>query len=227
LLHAQQEKKELEEKLLSLKKQTCETDSHSFTQELQRCVDDLTQAHVKIDEQNTELVKKEEELRALKRTSRDKEKELEAEIEKLKDQAKQDKEQLSKELQKTQQLSDVLTALHSPQSSASSQDPNKDRFLDLQETNTRLRERIAHMSMLQSSRSDSDASDALEEENRSLKMQLEEVRRGASRLSHEKEELSRQLEERERERESLRRGKQELEEQKRLLDRALEKMNKD
>lgn len=67
-------------------------------------MDDLTQAHVKIDEQNTELVKKEEELRALKRTSRDKEKELEAEIEKLKDQAKQDKEQLSKELQKTQQV---------------------------------------------------------------------------------------------------------------------------
>ncbi|XP_027010732.1 cingulin isoform X2 [Tachysurus fulvidraco] len=215
LLHAQQEKKELEEKLLSLKKQTCETDSHSFTQELQHCVDDLTQAHLKIDEQNTELVKKEEELRAMKRNSRDKENELEAEIEKLKDQAKQDKEKLSKELQKTQQ------------SSASSQDPNKDHDLDLQETNTRLRERIAHMSMLQSSRPDSDASDALEEENRSLKVQLEEVRRGASHLSHEKEELSRQLEERERERESLRRGKQELEEQKRLLDRALEKMNKD
>ncbi|KAK2864480.1 hypothetical protein Q7C36_003634 [Tachysurus vachellii] len=187
LLHAQQEKKELEEKLLSLKKQTCETDSHSFTQfqELQHCVDDLTQAHLKIDEQNAELVKKEEELRALKRTSRDKEKELEAEVEKLKDQAKKDKEELSKELQKTQQ------------------------------------------SLLQSSRPDSDASDALEDENRSLKMQLEEVRHDASRLSHEKEKLSRQLEERERERESLRRGKQELEEQKRLLDRALEKMNKD
>ncbi|XP_060760973.1 cingulin isoform X2 [Neoarius graeffei] len=214
LLQAQQEKKELEEKLLSLKKQTCETDSLTRVQELQRCLDDLKTAHLKVDEQKAELAKKEEELQTLKRTSQNKEQELEAEIDKLKVQSKKDKEELSKVIEKTQQ------------SLLSSQDPTKDT-VDLQEANTRLRERIAHMSRLHSSLSDTEASDILEEENRHLKTQLEEMRRATSRLCHEKEELNHQLEEKEKERETLRRGKADLEEQKRLLDRTLEKVNKD
>lgn len=48
-----------------------------------------------------------------------------------------------------------------------------------------------------------------------------------SRLGQEKDEISRRLEEREREREALRRGKSDLEEQKRLLDRSLDKINKE
>ncbi|KAF5888834.1 cingulin-like isoform X2, partial [Clarias magur] len=216
LLQAQQEKKELEEKLLSLKKQTCETDSHSSSQvqERQRSLDDLKQARLKIDEQKAELVMKEEELRSVQRSSQTKEQELQAEINKLKEQSKRDTEELSRVL-KTQQ------------SLLSAQDPTTDSTLDLQEANTRLRERIARMSRLQTSLPDTDASDALEEENRSLRTQLEEARRAASRLSHEKEELNRQVEEKEKEREALRRGKANLEEQKRLLDRALDKMNKD
>ena len=73
----------------------------------------------------------------------------------------------------------------------------------------------------------SDTEQALEDENRSLKSQLEEARRAASRAGKEKEELSRRLEERDLEREVLKRGKSDLEEQKRLLDRALEKINKE
>lgn len=69
--------------------------------------------------------------------------------------------------------------------------------------------------------------EALEDENRSLKSQLEEAKRGAARLSKERDELTRRLEERDLEREVLRRGKTDLEEQKRLLDRALEKMTKE
>lgn len=69
--------------------------------------------------------------------------------------------------------------------------------------------------------------EALEDENRSLKSQLEEAKRGAARLSKERDELTRRLEERDLEREALRRGKTDLEEQKRLLDRALEKMTKE
>lgn len=72
-----------------------------------------------------------------------------------------------------------------------------------------------------------EAVEALEDENRSLKTQLDEAKRGNVRLSKEKDELGRRLEERELEREALRRGKIDLEEQKRLLDRALEKMNKE
>ena len=73
----------------------------------------------------------------------------------------------------------------------------------------------------------SDTEQALEDENRSLRSQLEEARRAASRAGKEKEELSRRLEERDVEREVLKRGKSDLEEQKRLLDRALEKINKE
>ncbi|XP_008336396.2 cingulin-like [Cynoglossus semilaevis] len=69
--------------------------------------------------------------------------------------------------------------------------------------------------------------EALQDENRSLKSQLEEAKRGVSRLTKEKDELARRLEERDLEREALRRGKSELEEQKRLLDRALEKISKE
>lgn len=72
-----------------------------------------------------------------------------------------------------------------------------------------------------------EAVEALEDENRSLKSQLEETKRGATRLSKERDELTRRLEERDLEREVLRRGKNDLEEQKRLLDRALEKINKE
>lgn len=72
-----------------------------------------------------------------------------------------------------------------------------------------------------------EAVEALEDENRSLKTQLEEAKRGVTRLSKEKEDLSRRLEERDLERETLRRGKNDLEEQKRLLDRALDKINKE
>lgn len=72
-----------------------------------------------------------------------------------------------------------------------------------------------------------EAVEALENENRSLKTQLEEAKRGTTRLSKERDELTRRLEERDLEREALRRGKSDLEEQKRLLDRALEKINKE
>lgn len=67
----------------------------------------------------------------------------------------------------------------------------------------------------------------LEDENRSLKSQLEEGKRAATRQSKEKDELIRRLEERDLEREALKRGKSDLEEQKRLLDRALDKINKE
>lgn len=53
------------------------------------------------------MVKKEEELQTLKRTSQNKEQELEAEIDKLKVQSKKDKEELSKVIEKTQQVSCV------------------------------------------------------------------------------------------------------------------------
>ncbi|XP_051527713.1 cingulin-like isoform X2 [Myxocyprinus asiaticus] len=215
LLQAQQEKKQLEEKLFTIKKQSDETDSHPLTQELQRCRDDLKRAQSELHKQKSEAAKKEEELKSVMRANEKREKELKVEIDRLEDQLKKDKVELSKALEKTQQSS-VLEQ---------SQDAGSN--LELQEANARLRERIARMTRLQSSVPDSSSSDVLEEENRSLRNQLEESRRTASRLGQEKDEFSRRLEEREREREYLRKGKSELEEQKRLLDRALEKINKE
>lgn len=74
---------------------------------------------------------------------------------------------------------------------------------------------------------DNETLEVLEDENRTLKSQLEEAKRGASRLSKERDELTQRLEEKDLEREALKRGKSDLEEQKRLLDRALEKINKE
>ncbi|XP_018925741.2 cingulin-like isoform X1 [Cyprinus carpio] len=209
LLQAQQEKEELEEKLLAVKKQTDETDSNCL---MRQCRDDLKKALSEVEKQKAETAKREEELKKVSRANENREKELKAEIDRLIDQSKKDKEELAKILEKTKQ----------PSTSEQSQESN----LELQEANARLRERIARMTRLHSSVPDS-SSDVLEDENRSLRNQLEESRRAASRLGQEKEELSRRLEEREREREALRRGKSDLEEQKRLLDRALEKISKE
>lgn len=88
-----------------------------------------------------------------------------------------------------------------------------------------------HADLLQSklprSSDPSEELDALEDENRALKSQLEDAKRGAGRLAKERDELSRRLEERELEREVLKKGKVDLEEQKRQLDRALEKITKE
>uniref|UniRef100_A0A4W6FE53 Cingulin b n=1 Tax=Lates calcarifer TaxID=8187 RepID=A0A4W6FE53_LATCA len=179
--------------------------------ELQRCHDDLKRARADLDKQKGELDEKSEALQALKKASGEKEAELLSEISRLKEQSQKDKAELEKAFEKT-------VVDHSTNQ-------------ELQETNTRLRERLARMTRLHSSvpRSSEaeDALEALEDENRSLKSQLEEAKRGATRLSKERDELTRRLEERDLEREALRRGKSDLEEQKRLLDRALEKINKE
>ncbi|TSO05443.1 Cingulin [Bagarius yarrelli] len=108
---------------------------------------------------------------------------------------------------------------------------SEDRELELQAEIEKLKEQANRENMMQpwlySSLPNTEASDALEKEIRYLKMELEEARRTASRLNHEKEEFSRQLEGKEKERETLRKDKAELEEQRRLLDQTLEKINKD
>ncbi|XP_055973605.1 cingulin isoform X2 [Sorex fumeus] len=62
---------------------------------------------------------------------------------------------------------------------------------------------------------------------RALEARLEEAQRGLSRMGQERQDLARALEEEGKQREALRRGKAELEEQKRLLDRTVERLNKE
>ncbi|XP_067111419.1 cingulin isoform X3 [Osmerus mordax] len=214
LLRARLEKDEFEEELkklqISMKKIPVLDDTDS--PDPQRRHDDIKQTRSELDKQRAESRKKEEDLRALRAASEEKEARLSAEIDRLKDQSQRDRDELQKALEKTKELD---------------QESTKETNLELQETNTRLRERLARMRLHSSVPLSSDTEQALEDENRSLRSQLEEARRAASRTGKEKEELSRRLEERDLEREVLKRGKSDLEEQKRLLDRALEKINKE
>ncbi|KAK5911040.1 hypothetical protein CgunFtcFv8_005252 [Champsocephalus gunnari] len=221
LLKSQLEKDEFEGELKahrdSLKKQMLASDDN-LAEELRRCHDDLKRARTDLDKQKSELDVKREALEALKKASGDKEAELLSELRKLKEQSQIDKAELEK-------------ANESSVGSSGKTVVDYGTNLELQESNTRLRERLARMTRLHSSAPRSpeteEVVDALEDENRSLKTQLEEARRGVTRLGKERDELTRQVEDRDMEREALRRGKTDLEEQKRLLDRALEKISKE
>uniref|UniRef100_A0A8C3A2E1 Cingulin b n=1 Tax=Cyclopterus lumpus TaxID=8103 RepID=A0A8C3A2E1_CYCLU len=189
----------------------------AYPKELRHCHEDLKRAGADLDKQKVELDEEREKLRALKKASGEKKAELLSEISRLKEE--KDKAELEKANEKVQLGSSGKTVV------------DHGANLELQEANTRLRERLARMTRLHSSAPRSleaeEAVEALEDENRSLKTHLEEAKRGATRLSKEKDELSRRLEERDLEREALRRGKTDVEEQKRLLDRALDKINKE
>uniref|UniRef100_A0A3Q1GAC8 Cingulin b n=1 Tax=Acanthochromis polyacanthus TaxID=80966 RepID=A0A3Q1GAC8_9TELE len=208
--------KDLQDSVLAVKKQAPD-DNRSSAEELRCCHDDLKRTRADLDKQKGELDEKNEALQALRRASGEKEAELKSEIVRLKEQSQKDKAELEKAVEK---------AKESAGSTGKSVVDGTNQ--ELQETNARLRERLARLTRLHSRSSEVDeAVEALEDENRSLKTQLEEAKRGATRLGKERDELTRRLEERDLEREALRRGKSDLEEQKRLLDRALEKINKE
>ncbi|KAM4630399.1 cingulin isoform 1-T2 [Polymixia lowei] len=213
------ELKDLQDSLMAMKKQMPGFDyEHSYAEDLRGCHDDLKRTRADLDKQKAEFDKKSEELQALRKASEEREAELRSEIDGLKDQSQKDKAELEK-------AKEVLVG-SSPRSQVD-QGTNQ----ELQEANTRLRERLSRMTRLHSSMplgsEAEEAVEALEDENRSLKSQLEEAKRGGSRLGKERDELHRRLEERDLERDALRRGKNDLEEQKRLLDRALEKISKE
>ncbi|CAL8298104.1 unnamed protein product [Lota lota] len=210
----QAELKDLQDSVSSMKKQMPGVDGEHF----ERWHDDLKQTRAELDKQKAEFDQKCAELQALRKTSEEMEVGLRSEISRLKDQSQSDKAELEK-AKESLAGSSVRPAVE--QESAQ----------ELQEANARLRERLSRMtkrsSTLPLSPGAEEAVEVLEDENRTLKTQLEEAKRGLARLGKEKEELGRRLDERDQEREALRRGKIELEEQKRLLDRALDKINKE
>uniref|UniRef100_A0A8C6SBY8 Cingulin b n=1 Tax=Neogobius melanostomus TaxID=47308 RepID=A0A8C6SBY8_9GOBI len=181
--------------------------------ELRRCHEDLKRARGDLDKQKGETSDKTEALQTLRKSSAAKEAELQQEIKKLKEQAQKDGD----ELERVKEVTGKTVVDHGSNT-------------ELLEANARLRERLARMTRLHAaplSAETEDAVEALEDENRALKSQLEEAKRTTTRLTKEREELNRRVEERDLERDALRRGKGDLEEQKRLLDRALEKVNKE
>ncbi|XP_068071106.1 cingulin isoform X4 [Danio rerio] len=197
---------------------------------LRHSMETVSQSQLEIEEErqkvNASILAMEEELEGYKEQSEQWKKQFSSANQELL-KAQQGKRELEEKLLAVVKQTDETDSNSVMKPLVSDQTKDPESNLELQEANARLRERIARMTRLHSSVPDSSSSDALEEENRSLKTQLEESRRAASRLGVEKEELNRRLEEREREREALRRGKSDLEEQKRLLDRSLDKINKE
>ncbi|KAM6219568.1 cingulin [Rhynchocyon petersi] len=96
----------------------------------------------------------------------------------------------------------------------------------------RLRDKVQRLEM-EKQRLEEALNTAQEEEGslaaakRALEARLEEAQRGLTRLGQERQALNQALEEEGKQREALRRGKAELEEQKRLLDKTVDRLNKE
>ncbi|KAJ0055047.1 hypothetical protein NL108_008985, partial [Boleophthalmus pectinirostris] len=227
----------------SMRKQGPGSDLSGLAEELRRCHEDLKRARADLEKQKGEMSDKTEALLTLRKSSMTKEAELHEEIRKLKEQSQKDRDELER-IKEVRELSAGSGKTVVDYGSNS----------ELQEANSRLRERLARMvQQTKSTKTDQlfkhknthlfqthkqlhatprgaeteEAVEALEDENRALKSQLEEAKRATTRLTKERDELNRRLEERDLERDALRRGKSDLEEQKRLLDRALDKINKE
>lgn len=210
------ELRDLQDSVSSMKKQMPGLDEEHF-EAAQRCHDDLKRTRAELDKQKAEFDEKCAELRALRAAGEETEARLRSEMDRLRDQSQSDKAALEKA--KESQAGSSTRPAGDPESTQ-----------ELHETNARLRERLSRLRLQSSMPLSSEAEEtveALEDENRALKTQLDEAKRGVARLGKEKEELGRRLDERDQERDALRRGKSDLEEQKRLLDRALDKINKE
>ncbi|KAJ3608800.1 hypothetical protein NHX12_023330 [Muraenolepis orangiensis] len=204
------ELRDLQDSVSSMKKQMPGLDEEHF-EAAQRCHDDLKRTRAELDKQKAEFDEKCAELRALRAAGEETEARLRSEMDRLRDQSQSDKAALEKA--KESQAGSSTRPAGDPESTQ-----------ELHETNARLRERLSRLRLQSSMPLSSEAEEtveALEDENRALKTQLDEAKRGVARLGKEKEELGRRLDERDQERDALRRGKSDLEEQKRLLDRSV------
>ncbi|MEQ2314728.1 hypothetical protein AMECASPLE_015112 [Ameca splendens] len=100
---------------------------------------------------------------------------------------------------------------------------------DQEASNTRLKEKLSRLeTQLQSNATESSEAElALQTEVRSLRSELDEAKRKASRLSQEHRELGLRLESTERDRETLKQTISQLEDTKRQQEKAMEKLNKE
>ncbi|XP_069041120.1 cingulin-like [Lepisosteus oculatus] len=246
---------ELQERLSSMSAQLDQLQSSSpdpaqterLTQELQRCRDDLLHAQSELSDREGEIARKRAELLSLKRTYQEQEAGHDREIDRLTGQHQREKEDLMRSLEQAKQSlgrgEAAAADLRAAQEEAAAlrervaaleqrAAEDKDAAGQLEDSNARLSDKVSRLEAergrLQASLAEAaEAEQALAAEKRALEAGLQEAQRGAARLGQEREQLSQRLQEEGRQREQLRRGKGELEEQKRLLDRALEKLNKE
>ncbi|KAJ8005000.1 hypothetical protein DPEC_G00142110 [Dallia pectoralis] len=102
-----------------------------------------------------------------------------------------------------------------------------DKQQENQDTNTRLKEKLTRLEakLATTASESSEAELTLQAEVRGLKQELDEARRGASRLGQDHLQTSQRLEQMEREREKFTQTNTQLEEQSKQLEKALNKLN--
>lgn len=218
--------------------------------ELQRCREELQQALSQREQHGKTLAQRDRELAALRGALQDQGSKHQEELETLQQSLQREREQgkRSRDEEAQDRVSQqALRSLEARLTEAGEESAllrRRGAALELQVTESqhameeleavecRLRDRLSHAEaerrQLESSlREASEAEEGLALEKRSLEAQLQEAQRSLARLRQEKEDLGERLQEEASQREELRRGKSELEEQKRLLDRTVEKLNKE
>ncbi|XP_058862065.1 cingulin-like [Acipenser ruthenus] len=218
--------------------------------ELQRCREELQQALSQREQHGETLAQRDRELAALRGALQDQGSKHQEELETLQQSLQREREQgkRSRDEEAQDRVSQqALRSLEARLTEAGEESAllrKRGAALELQVTESqhameeleavecRLRDRLSHAEaerrQLESSLHEaSEAEEGLALEKRSLESQLQEAQRSLARLRQEKEDLGERLQEEASQREELRRGKSELEEQKRLLDRTVEKLNKE
>ncbi|XP_066577625.1 cingulin [Amia ocellicauda] len=249
----EEEMQELQDRLASMKGQleqlhsTTPDPAHTdrLTQELQRCRDSLLEAQSQLEKQEAELARKGTELTSIRKNTLQQVTEHEKEIDNLRDKHHREREDLMRSLEQTKQAAVHVEGVELRgvrEEAESLRDrvghlerqvaEHRDHAQQLEEQLERLADKNSRLeaerARLQASLEQAmEVSEALETEKRSLGARLEEAQRGVARLGQEREQLAQRLQEESQQREQLRRGKSNLEEQKRLLDRALDKLNKE
>lgn len=135
LVKTRLEKEQFEKEVESLKepkkKQGPGSDLSGLAEELRRCHEDLKRARGELDKQKAEMSEKTEALQTLRKSSTTKEAELQQEIKKLKEQAQNDRDELERVKETSAGSGKTVVDFGSNS--------------ELQEANTRLRERLARM----------------------------------------------------------------------------------
>ncbi|XP_041099023.1 cingulin [Polyodon spathula] len=221
-----------------------------LAKELQRCRVELQQALSQREQQGEALAQRDRELAALRGALQEQGSKHQEELETLQQSLQREREQGKRSRDEeaqdrvSQQVVRSLEARLAEAGEESTLLRRRVAAMELQVTESqhtmeeleavecRLRDRLNHAEAerrrLESSLSEAAESESgLALEKRSLESQLQEAQRSLARLRQEKQDLGERLQEEASQREELRRSKSELEEQKRLLDRTVEKLNKE
>ncbi|XP_028649871.2 cingulin isoform X1 [Erpetoichthys calabaricus] len=232
------------------------TEANNLRKDLKRCKEELQLAFSDKQDQELQVTQLRREITILEGKLRDQEEGHCREMERLRQQSLREKDQLTKAFDNaakdqldnhrdtTEQalrglegrLKEALEQNDALKLKISSLELKISEYQDtteeMEEAEARLKDKVVRLEAerqhLQHSLGESSESEQeLALVKRSLETRMDEAQRSLVRLTQEKQELEDRLQEELRQREFLKRGKSEMEEQKRLLDKAVEKLNKE